>query len=113
MTSQSKHSLSSRAAKAVQSADSCGAAAAALPPVAAPKLFAARVRWSAALLLGLALAAFSVACSDNTKAAPTKQEITVDPNLMTVDHPELSRLSRWRVATYPRNSTPTGRSSLT
>jgi len=73
----------------VQSADSCGAAAAALPPVAAPKLFATRIRRSAALLLGLALAAVSVACSDNTKAAATKQEITVDPNLLTVDHPEL------------------------
>ena len=81
--------LSSRAAKAVQSADSCGAAAAALPPVAAPKLFAARIRRSAIFLLSLALAALFVACSDNTKAAPTKQEITVDPNLLTVDHPEL------------------------
>lgn len=80
--------LSSRVAKAVQSADSCGAVSA-LPPVAAPKLFAARIRRSAAFLLGLALVAVSVACSNNTKAAPTKQEITVDPNLMTVDHPEL------------------------
>jgi cobalt-zinc-cadmium efflux system membrane fusion protein len=71
------------------SADSCGAAAAALPAVAAPKLFAARIRWSAVFLLGMALAALSVACSNNTKAAPTKQEITVDPNLLTVDHPEL------------------------
>jgi cobalt-zinc-cadmium efflux system membrane fusion protein len=73
----------------VQSADSCGAAAAALPPVAAPKLFAARMPRSAIFLLSLALAALFVACSDNTKAAPTRQEITVDPNLMTVDHPEL------------------------
>ena len=81
--------LSSRAAKAVQSADSCGAAAAALPPVAAPKLSAARIRRSLVFLLGLALTTLFVACSNNTKAAPTKQEITVDPNLMTVDHPEL------------------------
>jgi cobalt-zinc-cadmium efflux system membrane fusion protein len=81
--------LSSRAAKAVQSADSCGAAAAALPPVAAPRLFDAPIRWSAILLLGLAFVALSVACSNNTKAAPTKQEITVDPNLLTVAHPEL------------------------
>ncbi len=92
MTSQaiylSSSRLSSRAAKAVQSADSCGAVSA-LPPVSAPKLFAARIRRSAALLLGLALLAVSVACSNNTKAAPTKQEITVDPNLLTVDHPEL------------------------
>jgi cobalt-zinc-cadmium efflux system membrane fusion protein len=40
-------------------------------------------RWSLALL------AVSLACSNDTKAAPTKQEITVDPNLLTVDHPEL------------------------
>ena len=93
MTSQAIYFLSSRlrsrAAKAVQSADSCGAAAAALPPVAAPKFFAARIRGSVALVLVLALLAVSLACSDNTKAAPTKQEITVDPNLLTVDHPEL------------------------
>ena len=81
--------LRSRAANPVQSADSCGAAAAALPPVAAPKFFAARIRGSVALVLVLALLAVSLACSDNTKAAPTKQEITVDPNLLTVDHPEL------------------------
>jgi membrane fusion protein, heavy metal efflux system len=93
MTSQAIYFLSSRlrsrAAKAVQSADSCGAAAAALPPVAAPKLSAARIPRSLVFLLGLALTTLFVACSDNTKTAPTKQEITVDPNLMTVDHPEL------------------------
>jgi cobalt-zinc-cadmium efflux system membrane fusion protein len=62
VTSQAKYFLSSRAAK-------CGAVA--------------------AFLLCLALLAVSVACSNDTKAAPTKQEITVDPNLLTVDHPEL------------------------
>jgi membrane fusion protein, heavy metal efflux system len=93
MTSQAKSFLSSglgsRAAKPVQPADSCGAAAAALPPVAAPTIFTARIRRSAAFLLCLALLAISMACSNDTKAAPTKQEITVDPNLLTVDHPEL------------------------
>jgi cobalt-zinc-cadmium efflux system membrane fusion protein len=39
--------------------------------------------------LSLALLGVSVACSNNTKTAPTKQEITVDPNLLTVDHAEL------------------------
>ncbi len=62
MTSQAKCFLSSRAAK-------CGA--------------------SAAFLLCLVLLAVSVACSNDPKAAPTKQEITIDPNLLTVDHPEL------------------------
>jgi len=88
MTSQVKYFSSSRVAKAVQSANSCGAVAA-LPPVAAPKLSAARIRRSAAFLLCLALLAVAVACSNDTKAAPTKQEITVDPNLLTVGHPEL------------------------
>ncbi len=62
MTSQAKYFWSSRAAK-------CGAAA--------------------ALLLCLVLLAVSVACSNDSKAAPTKQEITIDPNLLTIDHPEL------------------------
>jgi cobalt-zinc-cadmium efflux system membrane fusion protein len=87
MTSQAKYFLSSRAAKAVQPADSCGAVAAL--PVSAPKLSAARMCRFAAFLLCLALLAVFVACSNDTKAAPTRQEITVDPNLLTVDHPEL------------------------
>ena len=31
-------------------------------------------------------------CSNETKAAPTKTEVTLDPNLYTVDHPELFKL---------------------
>jgi membrane fusion protein, heavy metal efflux system len=31
-------------------------------------------------------------CSNETKAAPTKTEVTVDPNLYTVEHPELFKL---------------------
>jgi len=62
MTSQAKYYWSSRAAKR-------GAAA--------------------AFLLCLVLLAVSVACSNDGKAAPTKQEITIDPNLLTIDHPEL------------------------
>ncbi len=49
---------------------------------------AAKYRTAAAFLLCLALLTVSVACSSDTKAAPTKQEITVDPNLLIVDHPE-------------------------
>ena len=80
------HFSGSRAAGLVQLADSCGAAA--VPPGAAPKISAACIRQCAAFLLCLALLAVSVACSSDTKAAPTKQEITVDPNLLTVDQPE-------------------------
>jgi membrane fusion protein, heavy metal efflux system len=71
----------------VQRADSCGAVAV-FPPGAAPTFSAARIRQCAAFLLCLALLAVSVACSNDTKAAPTKQEITVDPNLLIVDNPE-------------------------
>jgi membrane fusion protein, heavy metal efflux system len=37
-----------------------------------------------ALAVCVAFLAASVACSNDTKAGPTKQEITVDPNLLTV-----------------------------
>ena len=50
---------------------------------------AAKYGGAAAFLLCLVLLAVSVACSNDPKAAPTKQEITVDPNLLTVEHPEL------------------------
>jgi cobalt-zinc-cadmium efflux system membrane fusion protein len=93
MTWQAKYfpssKSSSRAAHAKLLAASWGAAAALPPPGAAPIISAASSRRSAALLLCMALLNFSVACSNNTKAAPTKQEITLDPNLLTVDHPEL------------------------
>jgi len=49
---------------------------------------AAKCLTVAGFLLCLALLTLSVACSSDTKAAPTKQEITVDPNLVIVDHPE-------------------------
>ncbi len=34
-----------------------------------------------------------ISCSNDTKAAPTKSEVTLDPNLYTVDHPELFKLA--------------------
>jgi membrane fusion protein, heavy metal efflux system len=49
---------------------------------------AANFRRPAAFLICLALLG-SMACTNDTKAAASKQEITVDPNLLTVDHPEL------------------------
>jgi cobalt-zinc-cadmium efflux system membrane fusion protein len=69
MTWQAKHFFRSKAVKAALWADACGA--------------------NAALVLCLALLAVSLACSSDTKGVPTKQEITVDPNLLTIDHPEL------------------------
>ena len=39
------------------------------------------------------LAGIGVACSNDTKAAPTKSEVTLDPNLYTVEHPDLFKLA--------------------
>jgi cobalt-zinc-cadmium efflux system membrane fusion protein len=35
----------------------------------------------------------SASCSDNSKAAPTKSEVTLDPNVYEVDHPDLFKLA--------------------
>ena len=48
---------------------------------------------TAAICGALLLAAMGVACSDDPKAAPTKSEVTLDPNLYTVEHPELFKLA--------------------
>lgn len=40
----------------------------------------------------LFLTLLTVSCSDNSKAAPTKAEVTVDPSLYVVEHPELFKL---------------------
>ena len=39
------------------------------------------------------LAGMGVSCSDDPKAVPTKSEVTLDPNLYTVEHPELFKLA--------------------
>lgn len=63
----------------------------------------------AALLAGvLAIALIGVSCSDNTKAAPTKTEITVDPNLYTIEHPELFKLARVETRELPSTLTANG-----
>ncbi len=51
-----------------------------------------RAGWSA--LCGvLILSGMSVSCSDDPKAASTKSEVTLDPNLYTVEHAELFQLA--------------------
>jgi cobalt-zinc-cadmium efflux system membrane fusion protein len=48
----------------------------------------------AAAVCGLVfLAGIDLACSNDPKAAPTKSEVTLDPNLYTVEHPELFKLA--------------------
>ena len=39
------------------------------------------------------LAGIDLACSNDPKAAATKSEVTLDPNLYTVEHPELFKLA--------------------
>jgi len=47
----------------------------------------------AAVILGaLFLIWIVISCSNESRAVPTKAEITVDPNLYTVEHPELFKL---------------------
>lgn len=41
----------------------------------------------------LAFAFLMISCSNDTKAAPTKTEITVEPGVYNVDHPELFKLA--------------------
>lgn len=43
--------------------------------------------------LGAFLVLSLVSCSNDSKAAPTKAEVTLDPNLYTVEHAELFKLS--------------------
>ena len=47
----------------------------------------------AAVCGALLLAGMGVSCSDDPKAAPTKAEVTLDPTLYTVEHPELFKLA--------------------
>jgi cobalt-zinc-cadmium efflux system membrane fusion protein len=57
-------------------------------------------------LLFLAMVASS--CSNETKAAPTKAEVTVDPNLYTVEHPELFKLVAAKTLDVPTTLTANG-----
>jgi len=56
----------------------------------------------------LFLLLLAVACSDNTKAAPTKAEVTLDPNLYTVDHADLFKLAKVETRDLPTVLTANG-----
>jgi cobalt-zinc-cadmium efflux system membrane fusion protein len=57
-------------------------------------LFALSSRAGLSTICGvLILSGISVSCSGDPKAAPTKSEITLDPNLYTVEHAELFQLA--------------------
>jgi membrane fusion protein, heavy metal efflux system len=49
----------------------------------------------------LFFAGLGVSCSGDSKAAPTKSEVTLDPNLYTVEHPELFKLAKVETRDLP------------
>jgi len=51
-------------------------------------------RRNAIMVMCLVAVAVCLGCSGDTKAAPTKQEVVVDPNLFTVDRPDLFQTAR-------------------
>jgi membrane fusion protein, heavy metal efflux system len=59
-----------------------------------------RARLASFGILALLLIATS-SCTRETKAAPTKAEVTIDPNLFESDHPELFPTSRVEVRELP------------
>jgi membrane fusion protein, heavy metal efflux system len=54
-----------------------------------------------ALLAAFYLLALAAACSNDTKAQPTKSEVTLDPNVFHVDHPELFKLAKVETQNLP------------
>jgi len=68
--------------------------------------------FSAAAICGaLFLAGIGIACSGDPKAAATKSEVTLDPNLYTVEHPDLFKLAT--VATRDLPTTLNANGSVT
>jgi cobalt-zinc-cadmium efflux system membrane fusion protein len=54
------------------------------------------------------LAMLASSCSNDTKAAPTKAEVTVDPDLYTVEHPDLFKLVTAKTIEVPTTLTANG-----
>ncbi|HZR55662.1 MAG TPA: efflux RND transporter periplasmic adaptor subunit [Terriglobales bacterium] len=59
-------------------------------------------RWYAALLTCLLLIITAASCSKDTKAAPTKTEVTLEPGVYTVDNPEVFKLAKVETRQLPR-----------
>jgi cobalt-zinc-cadmium efflux system membrane fusion protein len=62
----------------------------------------------AILSLIIPLIVLSVSCSNDAKPAPTKAEVTIDPNLFTPDHPELFKLVQVEARDLPTVLTANG-----
>jgi cobalt-zinc-cadmium efflux system membrane fusion protein len=56
---------------------------------------------TAAIGSALFFAGMGTSCSGDSKAAPTKSEVTLDPNLYTVEHPELFKLAKVETQSLP------------
>ena len=71
-----------------------------------------RSRWTCrpALAALLPLLLLLVSCSGDPKAAPTKQEISIDPNVFETDHPELFKTTK--VTTHQMPSILTANGSI-
>jgi cobalt-zinc-cadmium efflux system membrane fusion protein len=62
----------------------------------------------AILSLVISLIVLSTSCSNDAKPAPTKAEVTLDPNLYSADHPELFKLVRVEARDLPTVLTANG-----
>ena len=69
-----------------------------------------RSRWNFRLLLAalLPLTLLLVSCSGDTKAAPTKQQISIDPDVFETDHPELFKTTKVTTRQMPTILTANG-----
>jgi cobalt-zinc-cadmium efflux system membrane fusion protein len=56
----------------------------------------------------LPLMIFSASCSNGAKSPPTKAEVTIDPSLYSIDHPELFKLVRAEARKLPTVLTANG-----
>ncbi len=65
------------------------------------KLYGRSAAIFAIFSLIISLIILSVSCSNDTKAVPTKAEVTLDPNLYNIDHPELFKLVRAEARDLP------------
>ena len=54
------------------------------------------------------LAAFTASCTRETKAAPTRQEVAIDPNVFEAEHPELFQTAKVSTRQMPRTLTANG-----
>jgi membrane fusion protein, heavy metal efflux system len=66
-----------------------------------PSLCCLALSRAAAIVGALFVAGMSISCSGDSKAAPTKSEVTLDPNLYTVEHPELFKLAKVETRSLP------------